>query len=83
MSMTETSRVGEKGQAVIPKAIRDAVGILPGDTLAFRIEEGKVVVEKAGRGDVVAKMRELVPRKAKEPKRIDWDAEYGERFGKR
>lgn len=81
--MTESSRVGEKGQAVIPKAIRDAVGIVPGDTLLFRVEKGRVVVEKAGRGEVVAKLRELVPRKAKEPKRFDWNAEYSERFSSR
>lgn len=81
--MTETSRVGEKGQAVIPKAIRDAAGIAPGDTLAFRVEDGRVIVEKAGRGDVVGSMRALVPAKRKEPKRIDWDAEYDERFGTR
>lgn len=81
--MTETSRLGEKGQAVIPKAIRDAVGIAPGDTLTFRIEDGKVVVEKAKRGKIVTELKALVPRKTKEPKRIDWDAEYGDRFGRR
>lgn len=79
--MTETSRVGEKGQAVIPKAIREAVGIGPGDLLAFRVEHGRILLEKAGRGQVVAELRDLVPRKAKEPRRIDWAAEYGERFG--
>lgn len=79
--MTETSRIGEKGQAVIPKSIRDAAGLAPGDTLAFRLEEGRIIVEKVGRGNVVAEMRGLVPRKRKEPARIDWNAEYGERFG--
>ena len=79
--MTQTSRVGEKGQAVIPKAIRDAAGIAPGDTLSFRLEQGRVIIEKAGRGNVVAEMRSLVPRKRKEPSRIDWDSEYRERFG--
>lgn len=81
--MTETSRVGEKGQAVIPKPIRDAVGIVPGDTLTFRVEGNKVVAEKAGRGDVVAEMLALVPRKRKAPKRVDWDAEYGTQFDRR
>lgn len=81
--MTETSRVGEKGQAVIPKPIRDAVGIAPGDLLTFRVEGNKVVAEKAGQGDVVGAMTSLVPRKRKEPKHIDWDAEYDARFGPR
>ncbi|MEA3201362.1 MAG: Antidote-toxin recognition MazE, bacterial antitoxin [Thermoplasmata archaeon] len=79
--MTETARVGEKGQAVIPKSVRDAAGIAPGDTLAFHVEDGKVIIEKAFRGHVVDEMRSLVPRKRKEPARIDWDAEYGDRFG--
>lgn len=73
--------MGEKGQAVIPKAIRDAVGIAAGDTLTFRVEGRKVVVEKAERSDIVAQLRGLVPRKTKEPRRIDWDAEYADRFG--
>jgi antitoxin PrlF len=78
--MTETSRVGERGQAVIPKPIRDAVGIVPGDTLAFRVEKDRIIVEKAGKEDVVAGLGALLPRKAREPRRIDWNAEYDERF---
>jgi AbrB family looped-hinge helix DNA binding protein len=34
-----TSRVGPKGQVVLPKRVRDALGIRPGD---------RVVVEEAG-----------------------------------
>lgn len=79
--MTETSRLGERGQAVIPKAIRDAAGIAPGDMLAFHLEGRRVVLERAGTGAVVEEMRRLVPRKAREPARIDWDAEYEARFG--
>lgn len=30
-----TARVGTKGQAVIPKEIRDRLGIRPGDTVTF------------------------------------------------
>lgn len=78
--MSETSRVGERGQAVIPKAIRDAAGIAPGDLLTFHLEGTRVIAERAGSGGIVAQMRGLVPRKGKEPARIDWDAEYAARF---
>jgi AbrB family looped-hinge helix DNA binding protein len=33
-----TSRVGPKGQVVIPKAMRDRLGILPGDTVQFEMD---------------------------------------------
>ena len=34
-----TVRVGEKGQIVIPKGVRDLVGIQPGDTLLVLADE--------------------------------------------
>jgi AbrB family looped-hinge helix DNA binding protein len=40
-----TSRVGPKGQVVIPKALRDELGIGPGDEVVFSIEDGAVLVE--------------------------------------
>jgi antitoxin PrlF len=41
-----SSKITSKGQVTVPKAIRDALGVGPGDRLAFRIEEdGRVLVE--------------------------------------
>jgi AbrB family looped-hinge helix DNA binding protein len=40
-----TSRVGPKGQVVIPKAIRDQLGIIPGDEVDFALDDGAVRVE--------------------------------------
>jgi antitoxin PrlF len=35
-----------KGQVTVPKAVREVLGLEPGDRLAFRIaEDGQVVVE--------------------------------------
>lgn len=42
-----TSKVGPKGQVVIPKPIRDRLGLRPGDSVVFVPEEGGVRVEPA------------------------------------
>ena len=38
------SRVGPKGQVVLPKELRDELRIMPGDKVTFSLEEGKIVV---------------------------------------
>ncbi len=43
------SRVSEKGQVTIPKALRSRFGIRPGEEVMFREEDGRIVMEKAPR----------------------------------
>ena len=43
-----THRVGPKGQVVIPKELRDTLGIEPGDEVDFWVDNGNVVVRLAG-----------------------------------
>jgi antitoxin PrlF len=42
-----THKVGIKGQVVIPKAIREEIGIEPGDEVAFEAEGAEVRIRRA------------------------------------
>jgi antitoxin PrlF len=42
----EVSKITAKGQTTIPKAVRQALGVGYGGCIAFRIEEGRVSVER-------------------------------------
>lgn len=42
-----THRVGAKGQVVIPKELRDKVGIEPGDDVNFWLDGDHIAVEPA------------------------------------
>ena len=41
-----TSRVSEKGQVTTTKQLRSRFGIRPGEEVAFREEDGRIVLEK-------------------------------------
>jgi AbrB family looped-hinge helix DNA binding protein len=45
-----THRVGPKGQVVIPKHMRDLLGIEPGDEVEFESERDHVVVRRVAGG---------------------------------
>jgi AbrB family looped-hinge helix DNA binding protein len=40
-----SSRVGERGQITIEKAIREELGVYAGDEAVQRVEEGRIVIE--------------------------------------
>ena len=52
-----THRVGPKGQVVIPKDLRDALGIEPGDEVSFWREGDHVALKPAGRGELRGRFR--------------------------
>ena len=57
-----THKVGAKGQVVIPKSIRDEIGIKPGDEVAFEpdgkeVRVRRVVDEEARRAKDVRALR--------------------------
>jgi len=39
-----TSRLGVKAQTVVPKAVREALDVGPGDQIGYAIHEGRVVL---------------------------------------
>jgi AbrB family looped-hinge helix DNA binding protein len=40
-----SSRVGERGQITIEKAIREELGVYAGDEAVQRVEDGRIVIE--------------------------------------
>jgi AbrB family looped-hinge helix DNA binding protein len=46
--------VSEKGQVTIPKALRERLGLGPGQVLDFREEQGCLIAEKAPDRDAVS-----------------------------
>ena len=48
-----TSRLTSKAQTTIPQAVRRALRIREGDTLAYEIEDGRVVLTKADRDRMI------------------------------
>ena len=57
-----THKVGTKGQVVIPKAIRERIGIRPGDEVAFDSDDQEVRIRRvegaeANRADRIRALR--------------------------
>jgi AbrB family looped-hinge helix DNA binding protein len=48
-----TSKVGQKGQVVIPKAIRDEVQLHPGDEVEFRLHDNQIIITARRHGDAL------------------------------
>jgi len=57
------SRVAERGQVTIPKVLRDRLGVLPGTTLEFTEDHGRLVAVKTTPADPVAKVYGCLGRK--------------------
>lgn len=60
-----TTTVTVKGQVTLPKAVREAVGIKPGDRVAVRATAaGAVIIEKPGAlSDYKRRIREVAKRR--------------------
>ncbi len=59
------TKMGPKGQVVIPKIFRESMGIAPGADVVMGFEENKVIVQKPA-----AKIEEVAERIAKKGKSV-------------
>jgi len=48
----ETSRLSSKGQVTIPKEIREAIGLKPGNLIGYEVQDGVIIVKRIGAFDV-------------------------------
>ena len=74
------SKIGERGQVVIPKPIREMFNLDSGGTVSFRVEDDKIIIE-AKEGDEILEEFLSEIEKKEEPKEIEWDREYYSQFG--
>jgi AbrB family looped-hinge helix DNA binding protein len=44
--MDVSAKVTSKGQITVPKAVRDALGLAPGDRVLFRIQDGHALLAR-------------------------------------
>lgn len=51
--MLAASKLSTKGQVVIPKTVRDALGLEAGDSMVFAVDGDRVIVRKLVLGDVL------------------------------
>ena len=61
-------KVGEKGQIVIPKEVREMFGIEPGDMLLADQERGIAILDNAGFLDMASQVAGFAGREKKEEK---------------
>ncbi|MEK6960881.1 MAG: AbrB/MazE/SpoVT family DNA-binding domain-containing protein [Nanoarchaeota archaeon] len=80
VSLKLVATVGDKGQVVIPKSVRDLMGISPRSEVFFSVDDDKVVLEKKPGRQVYDEFITAVKDKVRFPKRVDWDAEYSAQF---
>ena len=44
--MDVTAQLSSKGQLTVPKAVRDALGLVEGDQVVFRVEGGRALIAR-------------------------------------
>ena len=58
-----TGTITSKGQTTIPKKVREALGLKPGDVLRWSVENGRAVVRAKTRS--AANLKGMLPKPAK------------------
>lgn len=65
------SKLGPKGQAVIPKEIRDMMGIRPGSEVLFEVRGDEIVIKPLQDRSSVDELTRLIPRELKLEDEVD------------
>jgi len=73
MTIEIEATIGQRGQVVIPKPIREAYNLRPGMNVRFSVEGDRIVIE--GALDVLEEYLEAIPKQA-EPESVDWDERH-------
>ena len=75
------AKIGEKGQIVIPKPIRDHFNMNSDTEPIFDVEDEKIILKKKKSSlDVFAEFVNAVKKKKKFPEHMDWDKEHYSQF---
>jgi len=74
------SKIGERGQVVIPKPIREMFDLKAGGEVSFKVEDDKIIIE-AKKGEEILEDYLSEIEKKEEPEDIDWDDKYYRRLG--
>jgi AbrB family looped-hinge helix DNA binding protein len=72
------SKIGPKGQVVIPKAVRDSFGLKPGGTVYFYTKEDEIMLQKKSDEEVLEEL--FSGERIRPPKSIDWDRVFYSQF---
>ena len=65
--------IGQRGQVVIPKPIREAYNLRPGMHVRFSVDGDRIVIH--GAADVLDEYLDAIP-KQPEPESVDWDERH-------
>lgn len=78
MTIEIEATIGQRGQVVIPKPVREAFNLRPGMSVRFSVEGDRIVIE--GATGVLDEYLEAIP-KQPEPESVDWDERHYARMG--
>jgi len=65
------ARTSSKGQVVIPKEVREVLGIVPGDEVIFELGNNEARIRPAGHSSTLSELTGIVSRQDKLSKDVD------------